>query len=848
MDLIRTFAQTAFSKIAGRYLDALDRGMTLGPVDGLMFDEAMFVDECRCTHPELTDDQLRVIYALYRDEWSFPPDETSLTFEGSSNANKHIFNVLFRISEEMLRIVGDVPKVKFRHLFRWRELSQLIGEDLLTCAFIAYKRKDSAPYDFESHGAPTAVPRIRFSGWPTVLHNDNPHLEYIFRTVGLCELHSHLQASTDTFGITWIALMNHTSGRLNQFKELAKIQDPSRGDILADNLRSDVIRAAKIRYYLGQFILRGAEAINNMPDLNASEGSLSEFDQLLDQERALVNSLDYISDYTSSPMNIFAGERMLLFALFERVLRSNDILLYELFYRYILIKNKLRTFLVQVNENRGFNNFKRFQDLKSTFIRGTSYNRLLKSLPMWEARQFNFTRVFEARIAPSGSPKDFDKTRRAVEEPLEEHADNDADQFEWSFIFHFIKIHDKGPIDGSPRDNVMRVSTYSSGKTLKSLLTSPAYRTHISGIDAASSEIACRPEAFAQVFRYLKAAGYSATFHAGEDFYDIADGLRAIFEAVNFLSLDSGDRLGHAIALGIDADEFYRDRHNYIALPAQWMLDNVVWLYYYGKENNVITDPQTENFLITTSRALLVEIGYVATFAGKIDMHDYYHSMMLRADNPEAYRSGKFIGEEHIPMDGDSWSSFSLSPDQRMRDIRRRNPNAVSLYHAYHYDMNLKKRGQHIRSFHLPEGYAAMITNLQNKMMMGISKRRLGIECCPSSNLRIGRLHSFDRHPIFRFMPVRDSDSRYPLSVTVNTDDLGIFATSLPNEYSLLALALLKKRAPDGSHVYSSQEVYDWIARVAANGHKFTFHARRSDPVLNDYDTDSTYNQSFSGM
>lgn len=837
MDLIRTFAQTAFSKIADRYLDTLDPGMTVGTVDELMFDESMFVDECRCSHPELTDDQLRVIYALYRDEWSFPPDETSFTHENPTNANRHIFNVLFRISEEILRIVGDVPKVKFRHLFRWRELSQLMGEDLLTCAFIAYKGKDNRPYDFGTHGAPGVEPYIRFSGWPTVLHNDNPHLEYIFRTVKLCELHSHLQASTDTFGISWIALMNHTSGRSSQFKELAKIQDPSRSDILANNIHSDVIRAAKIRHFLWKFIISGNEMITELPDLNDSEGSLAEFDQLLDRERALGNDLDYINDYPSSPMNVFAGERMLLFALFERVLRSNDILLYELFYRYILIKNKLRTFLVQVNDNRGFNNFKRFQDLKSTFIRGTSYNQLLKSLPMWEAHKFNFTSVFEARIAPSISPKDFDKTRRTIEKTLVDDFVNEVNPFEWSFIFHFIKIHEKQLVDGVPRDNIMRIDTSHHGQTLKALLTSPKYRKYISGIDAASSEIACRPEAFAQVFRFLKAAGYSATFHAGEDFYDIADGLRSIFEAVNFLSLDSGDRLGHVIALGIDANEFYKDRHNYIALPAQWMLDNLVWLYYYGKENNVRVDPQTENFLITTSRSLLVEIGYAELLVGKIDMYDYYHSMMLRADNPEAYHTGKFSDDEYVSMDGDSWSSFSLSQDQRIKDIRRHNPNAIDLYHAYHYNMELKKRGQYMRSFHLPEGYAAMITDLQNKMMMGISKRRLGIECCPSSNLRIGQLHSFDRHPIFRFMPVREYDSRYPLSVTVNTDDLGIFATSLPNEYSLLALALLKKRTPDGSHTYSSQEVYDWIERVAANGHKFTFHARRSDLRKDDYDS-----------
>ena len=49
--------------------------------------------------------------------------------------------------------------------------------------------------------------RIQFQNFekiPSVLHNDNPHLHYIFSTVRLCELHSHLKAATDKFAISWV--------------------------------------------------------------------------------------------------------------------------------------------------------------------------------------------------------------------------------------------------------------------------------------------------------------------------------------------------------------------------------------------------------------------------------------------------------------------------------------------------------------------------------------------------------------------------------------------------------------------------------------------------------------------
>lgn len=85
---------------------------------------------------------------------------------------------------------------------------------------------------------------------------------------------------------------------------------------------------------------------------------------------------------------------------------------------------------------------------------------------------------------------------------------------------------------------------------------------HIKGIDACSSEIACRPEVFGQVYRYLaskrvniehdicfhnyaNAKNLQMTYHVGEDFFDITDGLRAIDEVLLFCNFRRGNRLGH---------------------------------------------------------------------------------------------------------------------------------------------------------------------------------------------------------------------------------------------------------------------------------------------------------------
>ena len=44
--------------------------------------------------------------------------------------------------------------------------------------------------------------------------------------------------------------------------------------------------------------------------------------------------------------------------------------------------------------------------------------------------------------------------------------------------------------------------------------------------------------------------------------------------------MESGDRLGHALALGIDVEEWYIFKNYHILLPKQDYLDNLMWIYH----------------------------------------------------------------------------------------------------------------------------------------------------------------------------------------------------------------------------------------------------------------------------
>ena len=61
------------------------------------------------------------------------------------------------------------------------------------------------------------------------------------------------------------------------------------------------------------------------------------------------------------------------------------------------------------------------------------------------------------------------------------------------------------------------------------------------------------------------------------------------------------------------------------------------------------------------------------------------------------------------------------------------------------------------------------------------------------------------------------------LSVSVNTDDQGVFATSLENEYALLASALENVTDENGNYVYVKSMIYDWIDDVRRMGNDQSF-------------------------
>jgi hypothetical protein len=115
----------------------------------------------------------------------------------------------------------------------------------------------------------------------------------------------------------------------------------------------------------------------------------------------------------------------------------------------------------------------------------------------------------------------------------------------------------------------------------------------VRGLDVAGDENIAKIELHAPVLRWLRASfkaqvfgtppapGFHLSIHAGEDYAHPLSGMRHIDETVHFCEMRSGDRLGHALAIGIPPADWIT-RQGDMLLAADEHLDNLVWVWQHA--------------------------------------------------------------------------------------------------------------------------------------------------------------------------------------------------------------------------------------------------------------------------
>lgn len=398
-------------------------------------------------------------------------------------------------------------------------------------------------------------------------------------------------------------------------------------------------------------------------------------------------------------------------------------------------------------------------------------------------------------------------------------------------------------------------------------------KKYISGIDVAGKEYLTPPEVYAPIYRYFKNSietsgkilkrtypyienekldeiNFKYTYHVGEDFRDILSGLRSIYEAILFFDLRDGDRIAHALALGINPKEFLSNRNHKIRLTKLETLDNAIFAYYMIDYYNIHIEG-VKNFLRETIFGLSKEIYHTKYTSSNFNftIHDLIDAWFLRRNCPneilmckDLFGQQLFIGKQnnttyelkellqdenrHYLISNfnyvkDALPDFILinqndSPIHKRYKNIHHNPIAYSLYWLYQRDPYVQKVAQeeHEENFILPEDFYEYLQDIMMEHIL--SKRDIVIESALSSNILIGNIQEYSSHPIFRFNPIGNIEHNQfeirtkKLNVVLGTDNAGIQNTCFMKELYHLYNACIKKG-------YTNSESYKYILKILEN-------------------------------
>jgi adenosine deaminase len=327
----------------------------------------------------------------------------------------------------------------------------------------------------------------------------------------------------------------------------------------------------------------------------------------------------------------------------------------------------------------------------------------------------------------------------------------------------------------------------------------------VRGLDICTDEIGVPNWVFVPVLQYVREAAATAsaaawrthglslptlrtTIHAGEDFVHLLSGLRQVDEAVEGFELRTGDRIGHGIALGVDARDWARWAGRLPMIREERLWDLVWERSWYGRGGHCCEQGR-QSFLDREIAALSEQV-----FRRPVPP---YELEMLGRDlrRPEALARVGF--PDGLPPD-----SVLLGERQRLLD-------------EYLSDALLFQRGREfVWVDTASEG--EVLASLQAELRQKVGTLGLTVEVNPTSNLLIGNLGDLTVHPLWRLRPPREGDGAPPVSVCIGSDDPVVFASNLRQEYQILCDAMILAGLSD-------EEARQWLDRTRASGMETRF-------------------------
>lgn len=718
-------------------------------------------------------------------------------------------------------------RIKFNDILYWNGYTDKLGEDIFVCAYIADQLT----------GEKRFIPKKQ------IVEHDNQRI-YKILSQGIAENHMHLNASGYGTEMNWQVLMNYDLSQYDVIKRF--VSSPVKFNVLKhqlhgasqeDYITTMIYKSIIIRSYLKNRTLIQKTIETTLPcRCSFQNGKVKCKDTLhccfqgaMDAKneidlRVYQEFIDFVlafrDEKCEKPQDFLQNERDFLTKMFTYAYSKNRNSMSEyerfLFFCYLHIKSNVFLEFHQSNRGIGFDKFKTFEDYKTQFIDGDKFTSLIQQ-SVFERYDDGATKLVEIRMAPGNTLSAMEKKINSLNQIALPY----QNRLEYGVIIHYIKHKEMKDNTESPlyyKNYDVRNIILNQVQEVEKLLchSDEKIRKKIMAIDAANYEFTCRPEVFSQVFRINRAPNphvekqpVHITYHVGEEFNTLCNGLRAIDEALDLLTMKRNDRLGHALALGLDPKEYFSDKRDVIISTCQDMIDDIVWLY------DILVKFQYQDYAFLNQLHSQFEHLKADLYHEPLDsdftLNDYRQSMYLRGDNPEFYIHLDLSKESSFK---DAYRKYKADLSYPLNTCLRehyesfRNDKARRLYLDYHYNPELKKRGCFNRTEEMSVGYCEAITFAQSCVREKIIEEGIYIEVNPTSNRKISHIKTYEQHPIFRFNSQYLSENHLKnIPISINTDDGAIFQTDLRNEYAVIAASLLSNKTNN----YQPEDVYRYI-------------------------------------
>lgn len=154
--------------------------------------------------------------------------------------NLSVFNVVFKIADEILSIDKGQVTCEYHQVLRWRDISFKLGQDIFVTATLA---KDDILNNKKTN---------QFT-WSSVIKVKSEELNKMLDQ-GVAENHFHLNGSSQIFPLSFSCVMNNIENRQTHFEKIKHYLNPNheyRSHIFTKKtLYSQCMIAAAIRLYL----------------------------------------------------------------------------------------------------------------------------------------------------------------------------------------------------------------------------------------------------------------------------------------------------------------------------------------------------------------------------------------------------------------------------------------------------------------------------------------------------------------------------------------------------------------------------------------------------------------------